>query len=199
GAPPPVAPPRVEPLTPGASSRPKLQSSGTTSSLPPRATGKLQSSAAGGGSGVAEPAESPGNRRDAALPPRSEAATEMLPRTGGPDDPRRLLGTVLGGYRIDGEVAKGGMGVVYRATQLSMDRLVALKVLSRKFGTDETFKKRFIREARAAAVIEHPNIIKVYDAGEERDETFFAMELIDGEDAEGVVIKGGPLEPLRAA
>jgi serine/threonine-protein kinase len=116
-----------------------------------------------------------------------------------PFDPRRLVGTVLGGYRIDKEIARGGMGTVYRATQLSMDRTVALKVLSRKFAVDETFKKRFVREARASATIEHPNVIKVYDAGEDRQETFFAMELIDGDDAETLVLRDGAFSPQRGA
>src|SRR5581483_3394417 len=136
-------------------------------------------------------------RHENAVPSeRAEAATEPgapsppprrpltpkhgTPRPAGlvPDDGKRLIGAVLGGYRIDGEIARGGMGTVFRATQLSMQRPVALKVLSRKFAVDETFVKRFVREARASATIEHPNVIKVYDAGEARGETFFAMELV---------------------
>ena len=138
---------------------------------------------------------------------RSEAATEpgrALPRRPSGarvalDDPARLVGSTLGGCRIDGEVARGGMGTVYRALQLSLQRPVALKVLARKFAIDETFVRRFVREAKASATIEHPNVIKVYDAGEERGETFFAMELVDGDDAETLVLRDGPFAPRRAA
>jgi RNA polymerase sigma factor (sigma-70 family) len=115
------------------------------------------------------------------------------------DDPARLVGSILGGCRIDGEVARGGMGTVYRALQLSLQRPVALKVLARKFAIDETFVRRFVREAKASATIEHPNVIKVYDAGEERGETFFAMELVEGDDAETLVLRDGPFAPRRAA
>ncbi|HZU95605.1 MAG TPA: protein kinase, partial [Planctomycetota bacterium] len=139
---------------------------------------------------------------NAVSPERAVAATEpgrgALPPPRPVDDSKRLVGAVLGGYRIDGEIAKGGMGTVYRATQLSMQRPVALKVLTRKFAVDETFVKRFVREAKASATIEHPNVIKVYDAGEERGETFFAMELVDGDDAETLVLRNGPFEPRRA-
>jgi tRNA A-37 threonylcarbamoyl transferase component Bud32 len=135
-------------------------------------------------------------------PERAVAATEpgraLLPPPRPAEDSKRLVGAVLGGYRIEGEIAKGGMGTVYRATQLSMQRPVALKVLTRKFAVDETFVKRFVREAKASATIEHPNVIKVFDAGEERGETFFAMELVDGDDAETLVLRNGPFEPRRA-
>jgi RNA polymerase sigma factor (sigma-70 family) len=140
---------------------------------------------------------------------RAEAATNPGPTGTEPQksafarpagaDAARLVGSVLGGYRIEGEIATGGMGTVFRATQLSMQRSVALKVLSRRIAYDETFVKRFVREARASATIEHPNVIKVYDAGEDKGETFFAMELVDGDDAETLVLQGGPFEARRAA
>ncbi|MBI3723091.1 protein kinase [bacterium] len=115
------------------------------------------------------------------------------------EDPSRLVGAVLGGYRIDSPIASGGMGTVYRATHLALDRPVALKVLSRRLAASDTYLKRFVREARTAATIDHPNIIRVYDAGEDKEETFFAMELVNGEDAETLVIdRKHPFSPRRA-
>ncbi|NQT86612.1 protein kinase, partial [bacterium] len=73
---------------------------------------------------------------------------------------------VIGGYEVLEQLGKGGMGTVFKARQVSMDRLVALKVLPRKLGADEAYVARFVREARAAAKLTHPNIVQGYDVGE---------------------------------
>jgi serine/threonine protein kinase len=93
-----------------------------------------------------------------------------------------LFGTILGDYEIESELGRGGMGVVYRARQISLDRPVAMKVLSSELGADEEFVNRFLREARAAARLNHPNVIQVFDAGVHEDIYFFVMELAQGQD-----------------
>ena len=87
---------------------------------------------------------------------------------------------VLGGFRVEALVGRGGMGVVYRATQLSLDRAVALKVVAPELAADERFRERFVREARLAASLEHPHLLPVYEAGEEDGVVFLAMQLVEG-------------------
>lgn len=89
-------------------------------------------------------------------------------------------GDTLAGYRVEGVAGVGGMGVVYRATQMSLDRPVALKVLSSTLVGNRTFRERFRREGRHAAALDHPNIIPVYEAGEANGLMFIAMRLVDG-------------------
>ena len=86
-------------------------------------------------------------------------------------DPR--VGTDLGPYRIEAAIGRGGMGVVYRATDTRLDRRVALKILTPELADDETFRARFLRESRLAASIDDPNIIPVYEAGEVGGTYFF--------------------------
>ncbi len=89
------------------------------------------------------------------------------------------VGDVLRGrYRLDSLIGRGGMGIVYRATDLELMREVAIKVISEATSTDS--RHRFIREARAAAALNHPNIISVYDVGESHGVPFFVMELVQG-------------------
>ncbi|MCX7805282.1 MAG: protein kinase [Planctomycetota bacterium] len=91
-----------------------------------------------------------------------------------------LIGKTLGGCEILSVIGQGGMGVIYRARQKSLDRIVAMKVLSPRLASDEAFVARFQREARAIARISHPNILAVYDVGEQDGIHFIVMELIDG-------------------
>lgn len=91
-------------------------------------------------------------------------------------------GEQLAGYRIEALVGRGGMSHVYRAVQTSVDRLVALKVLSPEWADNSDFRQRFLAEARVAATIEHPNILPIYDAGEADGRLFIAMRLVDGTD-----------------
>ena len=72
----------------------------------------------------------------------------------------------IAGYRIESRLGRGGMGEVYRAVQLSLDRRVALKVLPPKLADDDVFRRRFLRESRIAASIDHPSIIPIYETGE---------------------------------
>ena len=76
-------------------------------------------------------------------------------------------GTVVAGYRIESLVGRGGMGVVYRALQLGLERIVALKVIAPELLDDEDVRARFLAEARAAASVDHPNVIPVHEAGED--------------------------------
>ena len=89
-------------------------------------------------------------------------------------------GETLGGYRIGEVIGVGGMSVVYRAEQLSLHREIALKVLSLELGKDEIFSERFRREGTHVARLDHPNVIPIYDAGEDKGRLFLAMRLVEG-------------------
>ncbi|MBW8825079.1 MAG: Stk1 family PASTA domain-containing Ser/Thr kinase [Acidobacteria bacterium] len=107
---------------------------------------------------------------------------------------------VYGGrYEIERRLARGGMADVYLARDTLLDRPVALKVLFPEFATDHSFVERFRREAQAAANLNHPNIVAVYDWGEEGSTYFIVMEYIDGRSLSQIVRDEGPLEPTRAA
>ena len=96
-------------------------------------------------------------------------------------------GDVFVDYRIEGLAGRGGMGVVYRATQLSLERTVALKVIAPALADDEDFRKRFVAESKAAASVEHPNVIPVYYAGEREGVLFIVMRYVDGPDLRALV------------
>jgi DNA-binding beta-propeller fold protein YncE len=108
------------------------------------------------------------------------------------------IGSTLGGYRVDALIARGGMGVVYRATHLALDRPVALKVIARHLADDEGFRERFLRESRLAARLDHPNVVPVYDAREEEGELIVAMRLVEGGDLKRRIAARGPLPPHEA-
>jgi eukaryotic-like serine/threonine-protein kinase len=93
----------------------------------------------------------------------------------------------LGDFEIIREIGRGGMGVVYEARQRSLNRRVALKVLSSSLGLTAKAVHRFRREAEAAARLDHTNIVPIYATGEERGVHFFAMELIEGPSLDRVV------------
>ena len=113
-----------------------------------------------------------------------------------PDDP--AIGSTLAGYRLDALIAHGGMGVVYRATQLALDRPVALKVIARQFAGDEAFRDRFLRESRLAARLDHPAVVPIFDAREEDGELIVAMRLVAGGDLRKRIEASGPLPPEEA-
>lgn len=100
-----------------------------------------------------------------------------------PGDRQDLLsGTIVAGYRVEREVGRGAMAVVYRAIQLNLERPVALKVLTGELARDQEFVVRFFNEARAAAQLTHPNIVQAYDAGvADENLYYFAMEYVEGE------------------
>ena len=102
------------------------------------------------------------------------------------------------GYRIEARVGRGGMGEVYRAVQLSLGRRVALKVLAPELAADDRFRRRFLRESRIAASIDHPSIIPIYEAGEDGRLLYIAMRYVDGPDLATVLRREGRLEPSRA-
>ncbi len=89
-------------------------------------------------------------------------------------------GARFGDYEILAELGAGGMGKVYRAKDLTLERLVALKTLGPQFGTDTGFVQRFLKEARAAARLNHPNIVQIYDFGQVEETYYLAMEYVDG-------------------
>lgn len=98
-----------------------------------------------------------------------------------------LIGTFIGEYEIIGQLGIGGMGVVYRARQFNLAREVALKLLPTEYGRDTEYIERFLREARAAARLNHPNIVQVYDAGVYEGNYFFVMELIQGKNVGDII------------
>ena len=108
-------------------------------------------------------------------------------------------GSVFAGHRIEAVAGRGGMGVVYRATQLALDRTVALKVIAAGLLEDQTVRARFVRESKVAASIDHPNVIPIYYAGEEDGIAYIAMRYVPGDDIRSLVRREGPLEPVRAA
>jgi hypothetical protein len=107
-------------------------------------------------------------------------------------------GELIAGYRVDGLAGHGGMGVVYRATQLSLGRTVALKLIAPALADDTHFRERFERESRLAASIDHPNVLPVYEAGETDGTLFIAMRWVDGTDLRTLIHRGGGIEPRRA-
>lgn len=110
-------------------------------------------------------------------------------------DPR--VGTQIQDYLIESFLGRGGQGVVYAARQVHLGRRVALKVLPPEVSRDPEFRDRFLREARLAASLEHPHVLPIYDAGEERGELFLAMRLVQGADLGDVLAREGPLGPER--
>jgi branched-chain amino acid transport system substrate-binding protein len=108
-------------------------------------------------------------------------------------------GSQLAGYRLEAQVGAGGMAVVFRARDERLGRLVALKILAPGLAADPAFRRRFVAESRAAATVDDPHIIPVYEAGETGGVLFIAMRFVPGGDLRGVLDREGPLGPDRAA
>jgi len=116
-----------------------------------------------------------------------------------PSDPSALApGTTFAAYRIESQLGAGGMGVVYRATQVALARVVALKVMRPELGRKADFRERFLREARAAAAIHHPNVVTIHDAGDHDGTLYMAFEFVSGGDLAGLLRRRSPL-PLHEA
>src|SRR5687768_15944033 len=96
----------------------------------------------------------------------------------------------IGRYRVLGELGRGAMGVVYRGLDETLDREVALKVLSAAHATDREARARFLREGRAAGRLQHPNIVTIFELGEHEGDPFMAMELLDGRDLQQAIREG---------
>lgn len=120
-------------------------------------------------------------------------AIGRLTRDEAQGDPYRIRG-----YEIFTKIGEGGLGLVFKSRQLSMGRIVALKVLHKKWLSDEEFKKRFLLEARLVGRLSHQNLIQVIDVGKDQDSYYFSMEYIDGRTVEDRIDQDGPL-PLDKA
>jgi ABC-type branched-subunit amino acid transport system substrate-binding protein/streptogramin lyase len=106
-------------------------------------------------------------------------------------------GTTFANYRVESLIGRGGMGVVYRATDLSLERPVALKLIAPEFAQDEQFRTRFLREPRLAASLDHPNVIPIYEAGEHDGQLYLAMRYAEGTDLKTTLEHDGKLDPER--
>ena len=107
-------------------------------------------------------------------------------------------GQTLGGYTIESVIAAGGMGTVYRARKAMLDKTVALKVLHAAIAPEQDNLARFFREAKVAANLDHPAVIKVSDVGQDQGRHYMAMEYVDGRDLKSLVTEHGPFSPRKA-
>jgi hypothetical protein len=211
----PAAAPAVKPASPSrpapSASDPNLTGAYTPPPVDPDATAVLPASVPD----TADP------NRTQALPPTepdlvlvSGAAAEAGPeRTRGQASAKTKAGplpgkkkpqtskapTALGGYEVLKELGQGGMGAVYLGRQVSLDRLVALKILKPELAADPAFVARFVREAYAAAHLMHHNVVHIYDIGAQGDTHYFSMEFVKGQSLIDLVKKRGPLDPKAAA
>ena len=112
---------------------------------------------------------------------------------------RFASGVIINDFMIEREAGFGGMGVVYLARQITLDRPVALKILKEKYAQDTEFIVQFVKEARAAAKLNHPNIVQAYAVGEEDGIFFFAMEFIDGKTMKEELAEKKKIDQLTAA
>jgi Protein kinase domain len=108
------------------------------------------------------------------------------------------VGTQIAGYRLAELVGRGGMGVVYRAHDVALERSVALKLLSPSLAEDRDFRERFLVESRLAASLEHPNVVPIHDAGEADGQLYLAMRYVEGTDLKRLLQEERSLEPARA-
>ncbi len=129
-----------------------------------------------------------GARVLAAPPPRSAAATSG----------RLDIGSTFAGHRVDGIAGRGGMGIIYRATDLALSRPVALKLMAPGLASDPVFRARFESECRLAAAIDHPHAVEVFHAGEEDSLLYVTMRYVDGTDLRAILRAELRLEPERA-
>jgi len=132
----------------------------------------------------------PAASRDGATPPAARSTTS--------DVETRKCGGVMGGFQLLEVIGEGGMGEVYKAKQISLDRVVALKVLLESFARDRDFVARFEREARTAAKLSHPNIVGAVDVGKAGERHYFAMEFIDGRPVTALLKEKGKLPEEEA-
>jgi len=108
------------------------------------------------------------------------------------------IGSLFAGHRIEALAGQGGMGVVHRATDVALERPVALKLIAPAQGRDPVFRSRFERECRLAAALDHPNVVTVFHAGEEGGRLFVTMRYIEGTDLRSLLRGQGRLDPRRA-
>jgi ABC-type branched-subunit amino acid transport system substrate-binding protein/DNA-binding beta-propeller fold protein YncE len=111
---------------------------------------------------------------------------------------RLAPGSGFAGYRIESFVGRGGMGVVYRATDLSLGRPVALKLIAPELADDARFRERFLNEPRLAASLDHSSVIPIYEAGQHDGQLYLAMRYVPGSDLRTLLERDGALAPERA-
>nr|WP_248297499.1 serine/threonine-protein kinase [Streptomyces sp. S1D4-11] len=109
-----------------------------------------------------------------------------------------LIGAQIAGYRVEREIGRGGMAVVYRAKDLRLDRTVALKLLAPELARNDTFRRRFTHESLVAAAIDHPHIVPIFEAGETDGVLYIAMRYVSGLDLRALLDRDGPL-PVATA
>jgi serine/threonine-protein kinase len=114
-------------------------------------------------------------------------------------DAEGLAGRAVGPYRVERLLGRGGMSAVFLATDTRDETEVALKILSPELADDEVLRQRFERESRLASALDHPNIVRVHEAGESNGLRYFAMDLVDGRDLSVILSAEGPFAPERAA
>jgi YVTN family beta-propeller protein len=107
-------------------------------------------------------------------------------------------GSTFARYRVESLLGRGGMGVLYRATDLSLDRPVALKLIAPELAGDERFRSRFLKEPRLAAALDHPHVVPIYEAGEYEGQLFLAMRYVEGSDLKSMIERDGRLAPEQA-
>ncbi|MGW1075105.1 serine/threonine-protein kinase [Streptomyces sp. NPDC002537] len=117
----------------------------------------------------------------------------MAPGRDPVERPSELIGRRIASYRVESEIGRGGMAVVYRARDLRLGRTVALKLLAPELARNDTFRQRFGHESRVAAAIDHPHIVPVFEAGEADGLLYIAMRYVAGQDLRALLDRGGPL------
>lgn len=108
-------------------------------------------------------------------------------------------GSTIAGYEVEAVVGSGGIGVLYRARQVRLDRPVALKLVEADTAREPVVRERLRREARTVAALDHPNIVPLYEAGEEDGTVYIVTRWVDGTELGTLIRRDGPLEPGRAA
>jgi hypothetical protein len=127
-------------------------------------------------------------------PPQSKAGEETTGFNVAPQPASGELSGALGGYQLLKQLGRGGMGAVYLARQLSLDRNVAVKVMRTDWARDPVFVARFTREAYAAAQLVHHHVVQIYDIGVEKQQNYFSMELVDGKSLGDVLQQQGKID-----
>ena len=108
-------------------------------------------------------------------------------------------GSTFAGYEIETVVGVGGIGILYRARQLRLDRPVALKLVEPETASDPVVRERLRREARSVAALDHPNVVPLYEAGEEDGTVFIATRWVEGTELGALIDRDGPMDAMRAA
>jgi serine/threonine protein kinase len=108
-------------------------------------------------------------------------------------------GSTIAGYEIESVVGSGGIGILYRARQLRLDRPVALKLVEPEVAREPVVRERLRREARTVAALDHPNVVPLYEAGEENGTVYIVTRWVEGTELGTLIRRDGPLDPARAA